>query len=52
MIAFHDFSNPDYEGVTRVIGEALVSGDWMIAGYVDTLVWIKPAIWNRPTWLK
>ncbi|MGH7999855.1 MAG: class I SAM-dependent methyltransferase [Brasilonema sp.] len=52
IIAFHDFSNPDYEGVTRVIGEALVSGKWKIAGYVDTLVWIKPATWNKPTWVK
>lgn len=52
IIAFHDFSNPDYEGVTRVIGEALTSGNWMIAGYVDTLVWIKPAKWNKPIWVK
>ena len=52
IIAFHDFSNSDYEGVTRVVGEALASVDWKLAGYVDTLVWIKPASWTRPIWVK
>ncbi len=47
IIAFHDFGNPDYEGVSRVVGEALTSGKWMIAGYVQTLVWIKPATWSK-----
>ncbi len=51
IIAFHDFSSPAFEGVSRVIGEALASGKWMIAGQVDTLVWIKPAIWQKPIWL-
>lgn len=51
IIAFHDFSCPAFEGVSRVIGEALASGKWMIAGQVDTLVWIKPAIWQKPIWL-
>ncbi len=38
IIAFHDFSVSDYEGVTRVVGEALASGKWMIAGCVDSRV--------------
>jgi len=50
IIAFHDFSNIDYEGVTRVVGEALASGKWMIAGQVDSLVWIKLAKWLQPIW--
>ena len=41
VIAFHDFGNRDYDGVTRVVAEALASGGWLIAGFVDTLVWIK-----------
>lgn len=51
IIAFHDFSSPNFEGVTRVVGEALTSGKWMIAGQVDTLVWIRQAKWSNPTWL-
>ncbi len=51
IIAFHDFSNIYFEGVTRFVGEALASGNWMIAGYVDTLVWIKRAKWLDPTWI-
>jgi Methyltransferase domain len=49
IIAFHDFNSRDFEGVTRVIGEALASGKWTIAGYVDTLVWIQLAQWNNLT---
>lgn len=51
IIAFHDFSSPAFEGVSRVIGEALASGRWMIVGQVDTLVWIKRAKWFTPVWL-
>ena len=51
IIAFHDFSNLSFPGVTRVVGEALASGDWMIVGKVDTLVWIKAAKWESPSWL-
>jgi predicted O-methyltransferase YrrM len=51
IIAFHDFSHPNFEGVSRVIGEALASGKWMITGQVDTLVWIKRAKWDTPAWL-
>lgn len=49
IIAFHDFSAPDFEGVSRVVGEALASGKWIIAGCVDSLVWLKLAKWSKPT---
>jgi predicted O-methyltransferase YrrM len=51
IIAFHDFSQPYFEGVTRVVGEALASGKWMILGQVSTLVWIQKAKWVQPTWV-
>jgi len=51
IIAFHDFSSIAFEGVSRVIGEALASGKWMIMGQVDNLVWIKRAKWQTPEWL-
>jgi predicted O-methyltransferase YrrM len=51
IIVFHDFSNPDYEGVSRVVGEALASGEWVLLGKVDTLAWIKRVQWFNPSWL-
>ncbi len=50
-VAFHDFASSYFEGVTRVVGEALGSGKWIMAGCVGTLVWIKPAHWIDPDWL-
>ena len=41
IIAFHDFSHEHHEGVTRIVGEALASGEWVLAGLVDSLAWIK-----------
>ncbi len=52
LIIFHDFGTSYFEGVSRVVGEALASGEWMLAGLVDTLVWIKPARWSNPPWVK
>lgn len=40
VVAFHDASGR-FPGVTRVIGEALESGLWSIAGRVETLLWLK-----------
>ena len=51
IIAFHDFSNINYEGVSQVVGEALASGKWMLMGKVETLAWIKRANWEAPTWI-
>jgi predicted O-methyltransferase YrrM len=45
VVVFHDCSNSDYEGVTRVIGEAVASGEWMIAGFLRTLLWMRRAKW-------
>ncbi len=42
-ICFHDVTC--FEGVSRVVGEALATGQWMIAGLVDSLLWIR-----RPKW--
>jgi predicted O-methyltransferase YrrM len=43
LIVFHDFAHEDFEGVTKVVGEALASGDWLLVGYIETLVWIRRA---------
>ena len=43
IIVFHDCSNSDYEAVSRVVGEALASGHWMILGFCHTLVWLRRA---------
>jgi hypothetical protein len=40
FIAFHDVSS-NYPGVSVVIGEALASGAWQLAGLVDNLAWIR-----------
>ena len=52
IIAFHDFGNPDYEGVTRVVGEALASGEWRMLGLHVRLAWIGRATWSTPPWLR
>jgi len=41
MLAFHD--SLFYEGVSRVIGEALASAGWQIGGIVRNLTWLKRA---------
>jgi len=41
VVAFHDCLY--YEGVSRVIGEALASGIWVMAGQVGNLFWMKRA---------
>ena len=43
VTAFHDFGDPQFPGVTRVVGEALASGNWIQRGFVRTLVWISAA---------
>ena len=39
IIAFHDVRY--YQGVSRVVGEALSSGDWLLAGSTGNLCWVK-----------
>lgn len=41
VIAFHDFGNPLHTGVSRVVGEALASGNWVMRGVVRSLAWIE-----------
>lgn len=40
-IVFHDTTN--FAGVSRVIGEALAGGKWMLGGFVGTLLWLQRA---------
>jgi predicted O-methyltransferase YrrM len=40
IVAFHDLS-ADHPGVGVVLGEALASGNWQLAGLVDCLGWIR-----------
>ena len=52
-IAFHDCGT--FRGVGRAIGELLCGGDWVIAGMVDTLVWLRRGRWDasgRAVWSK
>jgi predicted O-methyltransferase YrrM len=41
VLAFHD--SFFFEGVSRVVGEALASARWQLGGVVENLCWIKPA---------
>jgi predicted O-methyltransferase YrrM len=43
-VAFHDVTN--FRGVSRVVGEALVSGEWILDGISTSLVWLKRARWT------
>jgi predicted O-methyltransferase YrrM len=45
-IALHDINC--FEGVSRVVGEALASGAWRIAGYFSNLVWLQHAKFDYP----
>lgn len=47
VLALHD--SLFYEGVSRVIGEALASGRWQIGGYLHNLCWIRPAAFAHKT---
>lgn len=51
VIVFHDFAAVHFEGVTRVVGEALATGEWIMAGFLESTVWIRPARWSPPPWL-
>lgn len=41
ILAFHDCTY--FEGVSRVVGEAMATGGWQIGGNVDSLVWLRKA---------
>jgi predicted O-methyltransferase YrrM len=38
-LAFHDTTY--FEGVSRVLGEILATGEWQLAGNVDSLTWLR-----------
>lgn len=38
VLAFHD--SRSFQGVSRVIGEALASGDWMLGGITQNFSWL------------
>ena len=44
VLAFHDSVGVD--GVCRVIGEALVTGEWVLAGQVLSLTWLRKSSKN------
>jgi predicted O-methyltransferase YrrM len=44
-VVFHD--SLAFEGVSRVIGEVLEAGRWVITGCVGNLVWLRRAGWSR-----
>ena len=51
VVAFHDCGT--FRGVGRVIGEILSQGEWVLAGQVDTLVWLRRGRWDangRAVW--
>jgi predicted O-methyltransferase YrrM len=39
VLAFHDIYH--FEGVSRVVGELLMSGNWKSAGQISNLIWLK-----------
>ena len=45
VVAFHDVIC--YQGVSRVIGEALASGTWKVLGHFSNLLWIKRSQWEQ-----
>jgi predicted O-methyltransferase YrrM len=47
VLAFHD--SLFFEGVSRVIGEALASAKWQIGGMVRNLAWLKRARFTHQT---
>jgi predicted O-methyltransferase YrrM len=44
IVAMHDCTA--YEGVARVLGEALASGRWVVAGHRDNLIWLRRSAWS------
>lgn len=50
-VAFHDFGTSYFPGVTRVVGEALASGEWIMTGLVERLACLQRARWTDPPWL-
>jgi len=45
IIAFHDSTT--FPGVGRTVGEMLASGEWCLAGHIESLTWIRRARWSK-----
>lgn len=45
ILAFHD--SAFFEGVSRVVGEALASAQWRLGGTVRNLCWLHPACFEH-----
>lgn len=43
IVGFHDSTYDEFPGVSRFIGESLASGQWFIAGNVESLTWLRRA---------
>lgn len=46
VVAFHDIAS--FQGVAKVVGEALASGGWAPEGCVANLLWIRRQVFPRP----
>lgn len=42
-VAFHDIKH--FPGVSRCVGERLISNEWKLGGFIDNLVWLHRAHW-------
>ncbi len=40
VLALHDSTLPSYPGVSRLMGELLASGEWLLRGNVGSLTWL------------
>lgn len=45
LLAFHDATT--FEGVGRAVAELLATAQWVLAGKVDSLLWLRRAAWAR-----
>lgn len=48
VIAFHDVCAVDHPGVSRVVGAAISSGEWIPEGAVGSLVWLRRSFSTDP----
>lgn len=45
LLVFHDATT--FEGVGKAVGELLASGEWVLVGRQESLIWIRRATWAR-----
>lgn len=49
QLLLHDTTS--FSGVSRALGELLATGEWKLAGLVDSLAWLKHADWQVKEWV-